>query len=111
VTAGELGLGFFGVSFGTPEKYVPMVRDYREAISTRCTPVGAFVNEVVNSASVMYCAPTDEQAVEEGQAFADAFFLVANQTMGISAVYPTEGYRRGANAATSGTKAVNRKDM
>jgi alkanesulfonate monooxygenase SsuD/methylene tetrahydromethanopterin reductase-like flavin-dependent oxidoreductase (luciferase family) len=88
-----------------------MVQSYRDAIANRCTPVGAFVNEQVNSASVMYCAPTDEQAIEEGQAFAEAFFLVANQTMGIGSIYPTLGYQRGANAATSGTKTVNRRDM
>lgn len=62
--AGQNGIGCLGLTiFVSVDQIAERIRGYREAIKT-CTPVGAVVNDQVGAFTVVHCAESQAQAVE-----------------------------------------------
>ena len=61
--AGEMGLGAFCFTHGTPDKIEPLIRSYKDAVSN-ATPVGDYVNDNLMVVTNMVCMENREDAFE-----------------------------------------------
>ncbi|MCC5952627.1 MAG: LLM class flavin-dependent oxidoreductase [Acidimicrobiia bacterium] len=59
--AGEMGLGAFCFTHGTPKKIAPLIESYKDAIG-RAEPVGDYVNDNIMVVTNMLCMEDREQA-------------------------------------------------
>ncbi|PTL76443.1 LLM class flavin-dependent oxidoreductase [Vitiosangium sp. GDMCC 1.1324] len=73
--AGRNGVGALGVTlWASMEEVAEMIHLYREALRTRCEPVGEFVNEQVAFFTFVHCADSEQEAMENGAAKAAAWY-------------------------------------
>jgi alkanesulfonate monooxygenase SsuD/methylene tetrahydromethanopterin reductase-like flavin-dependent oxidoreductase (luciferase family) len=73
--AGRNGVGALGVTlWASREEVAEMIHLYREAIRTRCEPVGEFVNNQVAFFTFVHCADSEQEAMENGAAKAAAWY-------------------------------------
>ena len=73
--AGRNGVGALGVTlWASMEEVAEMIHLYREAIRTKCKPVGEFVNNQVAFFTFVHCADTEQEAMENGAAKAAAWY-------------------------------------
>jgi len=73
--AGKLGIGALGLTlFLSVEEVAEQIRTYREAGRQR-TPVGKEINEQVGAFTIVHCAETNAQAVENGGVEAALWYL------------------------------------
>ncbi len=61
--AGEMGLGAFCFTHGTPDKIAPLIKSYKDAIAD-ATPVGDYVNDNLMVVTNMVCMENREDAFE-----------------------------------------------
>ncbi|MFY1827594.1 LLM class flavin-dependent oxidoreductase [Myxococcus fulvus] len=79
--AGRNGVGALGVTlWASPEEVAEMIHLYREALRTRCEPVGDFVNDQVAFFTFVHCADTEREAMENGAAKAAAWYTSGSFT-------------------------------
>ena len=62
--AGEMGLGAFCFTHGTPSKIEPLIRAYKDAVAN-ATPVGDYVNDNIMVVTNMICMENREEAFEK----------------------------------------------
>jgi alkanesulfonate monooxygenase SsuD/methylene tetrahydromethanopterin reductase-like flavin-dependent oxidoreductase (luciferase family) len=73
--AGRNGVGALGVTlWASMEEVAEMIHLYREALRTRCEPVGEFVNDQVAFFTFVHCADSEQEAMENGAARAAAWY-------------------------------------
>jgi len=73
--AGRNGVGALGVTlWASLEEVAEMIHLYREALRTRCEPVGEFVNDQVAFFTFVHCADSEQEAMENGAAKAAAWY-------------------------------------
>ena len=89
--AAERGIGMLGVSIGTPKDQEGRIADYRRIIKD-CEPVGAFVNEQINTLNWLYVDEDREQGRKWGRKLIGTFNYLAQQTVGIKQAYPAKAY-------------------
>ncbi|RKH73053.1 LLM class flavin-dependent oxidoreductase [Corallococcus sp. AB049A] len=79
--AGRNGVGALGVTlWASPEEVAEMIHLYREALRTRCEPVGEFVNDQVAFFTFVHCADSEREAMENGAAKAAAWYTSGSFT-------------------------------
>ncbi|RKH20674.1 LLM class flavin-dependent oxidoreductase [Corallococcus praedator] len=79
--AGRNGVGALGVTlWASPEEVAEMIHIYREALRTRCEPVGEFVNDQVAFFTFVHCADSEREAMENGAAKAAAWYTAGSFT-------------------------------
>ncbi|MBJ6764607.1 LLM class flavin-dependent oxidoreductase [Myxococcaceae bacterium JPH2] len=79
--AGRNGVGALGVTlWASPEEVAEMIHLYREALRTRCEPVGEFVNDQVAFFTFVHCADSEREAMENGAARAAAWYTTGSFT-------------------------------
>jgi len=61
--AGEMGLGAFCFTHGTPDKIAPLIKSYKDAVAN-ATPVGDYVNDNLMVVTNMVCMENREDAFE-----------------------------------------------
>jgi alkanesulfonate monooxygenase SsuD/methylene tetrahydromethanopterin reductase-like flavin-dependent oxidoreductase (luciferase family) len=61
--AGEMGLGAFCFTHGTPDKIAPLIQSYKDAVAN-ATPVGDYVNDNLMVVTNMVCMENREDAFE-----------------------------------------------
>ena len=61
--AGEMGLGAFCFTHGTPDKIAPLIQSYKDAVGN-ATPVGDYVNNNLMVVTNMVCMENREDAFE-----------------------------------------------
>lgn len=59
--AGEMGLGAFCFTHGTPQKIAPLIQSYKDAVA-HATPVGDYVNDNIMVVTNMVCMENREDA-------------------------------------------------
>ena len=91
VQAAERGIGMLGVSIGTPQDQEERIANYRKLIKD-CEPVGAFVNEQVNTLNWLYVDEDKERGREMGMKLISTFNYLAQITVGIRQAYPAKAY-------------------
>lgn len=89
--AAEQGIGMLGVSIGTPKDQEGRIGEYRRIIKDG-EPVGAFVNEQVNTLNWLYVDEDKERGREMGLRLIRTFNHLAQQTAGIRQAYPAKAY-------------------
>jgi len=73
--AGKLGIGALGLTlFLTVDEVAEQIKTYRSAARER-TPVGKAVNDQVGAFTIVHCAETNAQAVENGGVDAAMWYL------------------------------------
>jgi alkanesulfonate monooxygenase SsuD/methylene tetrahydromethanopterin reductase-like flavin-dependent oxidoreductase (luciferase family) len=79
--AGRNGVGALGVTLWTSlEDVAEMIHLYREALRTRCEPVGEFVNDQVAFFTFVHCADSEQEAMLNGAAKAAAWYTNGSLT-------------------------------
>jgi alkanesulfonate monooxygenase SsuD/methylene tetrahydromethanopterin reductase-like flavin-dependent oxidoreductase (luciferase family) len=73
MVAGRLGIGSLGFGFETPAEAEERIGSYWDLIRDECIPIGEAINPAVATVGNLHCAPTDEEAIEQGAEGA-AFF-------------------------------------
>ena len=89
--AAERGLGSLGLTFGGFGEQEKKIAEYRRRIRS-CEPVGAFVNEQVNTVNFLYCHEDREAGIKTGQRHAGTFNYLAAQLLAAREAYPTRSY-------------------
>jgi alkanesulfonate monooxygenase SsuD/methylene tetrahydromethanopterin reductase-like flavin-dependent oxidoreductase (luciferase family) len=102
--AARLGIGAMGVGFETPEDTTERVARYWELIRACRRPIGAAMNPGLIAGGNMFCARSDEEAVEKGLSGAQFFGFVfgwmhGHATYGRDNVY--REFRKRADAEDS----------
>ncbi|MBI3301667.1 MAG: LLM class flavin-dependent oxidoreductase [Deltaproteobacteria bacterium] len=92
IQAAERGIGCLGVSIGSPQEQEERVKKYHHVLQTACNPVGAFVNEQVNTLNWLYCDENPQEAARWGKKLIYTFNYLANQFVAIKQAYPTKSY-------------------
>ncbi|HZI10503.1 MAG TPA: LLM class flavin-dependent oxidoreductase [Myxococcus sp.] len=73
--AGRNGVGALGVTlWASLDEVAEMIHIYREALRTRCEPVGEYVNNQVAFFTFVHCADSEREAMENGSARAAAWY-------------------------------------
>ncbi len=90
--AAERGIGLLGISFGTPRDQQERLLEYRKVIKN-CEPVGAFVNEQVNTLTWMYCHEDDEQGFKTASQLMADFNFLSLHTVTPKQVYPSRTFK------------------
>jgi hypothetical protein len=70
--AADRGLGSLGLTFGGVAEQEKKIAEYRRRIK-QCDPVGAFVNEQVNTVNFLYCHEDGETGTNTGRRLAGTF--------------------------------------
>jgi alkanesulfonate monooxygenase SsuD/methylene tetrahydromethanopterin reductase-like flavin-dependent oxidoreductase (luciferase family) len=79
--AGRNGVGALGVTlWASREEVAEMIHLYREALRTRCEPVGEYVNDQVAFFTFVHCADSEQEAMENGAARAAAWYTQGSFT-------------------------------
>jgi alkanesulfonate monooxygenase SsuD/methylene tetrahydromethanopterin reductase-like flavin-dependent oxidoreductase (luciferase family) len=91
IDAADRGLGSMGLSFGGYQQQEKVINEYRRRIRL-CEPVGAFVNEQVNTTNFLFCHESLDYAAEAGRRLAEGYRYSAAQNVFIREVYPSRGY-------------------
>jgi alkanesulfonate monooxygenase SsuD/methylene tetrahydromethanopterin reductase-like flavin-dependent oxidoreductase (luciferase family) len=64
--AADLGIGVLAFGVGAPGNVVTSLQRYKQRIASPAHPVSTVVNDAVAPATLMYCAPTEAEAIEMG---------------------------------------------
>ena len=91
IDAADRGLGSLGLTFGGFAEQEKKIAEYRRRIKS-CDPVGAFVNEQVNTVNFLYCHDDAETGIKTGQRLAGTFNYLAAQLLAAREAYPTRSY-------------------
>jgi alkanesulfonate monooxygenase SsuD/methylene tetrahydromethanopterin reductase-like flavin-dependent oxidoreductase (luciferase family) len=91
IDAADRGLGSLGLTFGGFAEQEKKIAEYRRRIQL-CDPVGAFVNEQVNTVNFLFCHEDLKYGGEVGQRFAGTFNYMAAQLLAAREAYPTRSY-------------------
>ena len=94
IQAAERGIGLLGISFGTPGQQKARLEEYRKIIRD-CEPVGAFVNDQVNTLSWMYCHEDDEHGFQTASKLMMDFNYLSLHTVTPRQAYPSASYSAG----------------
>ena len=89
--AADRGLGSLGLTFGGVAEQEKKIAEYRRRIK-QCEPVGAFVNEQVNTVNFLYCHEDGEIGANTGRRLAGTFNYMASQLLAAREAYPTRSY-------------------
>ncbi len=89
--AADRGLGSLGLTFGGFEEQEKKIAEYRRRIQS-CEPVGAFVNEQVNTINFLSCHEDRETGIETGQRLVGTFNYLASQLLSAREAYPSRSY-------------------
>ena len=88
--AGELGLGALGLTIMVPlEEAAERVKLYRKGIE-RAKPLGAFVNNQIAIYTMVHCAETKQQAIDNG--FYDAVFWWFDRSIELRAAFTSGSF-------------------
>lgn len=90
--AADRGLGSLGLTFGQFKEQEERIKTYRRRIQ-QCNPVGAFVNEQVNTVNFLYCHEDDEEGVTIGRKLGTTFNYLAAQLVSVREAYPSKSYK------------------
>jgi alkanesulfonate monooxygenase SsuD/methylene tetrahydromethanopterin reductase-like flavin-dependent oxidoreductase (luciferase family) len=89
--AADRGMGSLGLTFGGFAEQERKVNEYRRRIKS-CEPVGAFVNEQVNTVNFLMCREDMEEGVKAGRKITGAFNYMAAQLLAAREAYPAASY-------------------
>src|SRR6185503_21288226 len=89
--AADRGLGSLGLTFGGVAEQEKKIAEYRRRIKS-CDPVGAFVNEQVNTVNFLYCHDDAESGINTGRRLSGTFGYLAAQLLAAREAYPTRSY-------------------
>lgn len=90
--AADRGLGSLGLTFGYFKEQEERIKEYRRRIQ-QCDPVGAFVNEQVNTVNFLFCHEDDEEGVRMGRQLGNTFNYLASQLVSVREAYPSKSYK------------------
>jgi alkanesulfonate monooxygenase SsuD/methylene tetrahydromethanopterin reductase-like flavin-dependent oxidoreductase (luciferase family) len=108
--AADRGMGSLGLTFGGFAEQEKKIAEYRRRIKY-CDPVGAVVNEQVNTVNFLHCHEDDETGVKNGLRISGTFNYLAEQLLAARQAYPSRSYpslgllpalRRESTAPTEG---------
>ena len=89
--AADRGLGSLGLTFGGFSEQEKRIAEYRRRIQL-CEPVGAMVNEQVNTVNFLFCNEDRGYGGATGQRLAGTFTYMAAQLLAAREAYPTRSY-------------------
>ena len=89
--AADRGMGSLGLTFGGFAEQEKKIAEYRRRIKY-CTPVGAVVNEQVNTVNFLFCHEDDEYGTKTGMRVSGTFNYLAEQLLAARQAYPTRSY-------------------
>jgi len=89
--AADRGMGCLGVNFTSFAEQERKVKEYRRRIQW-CNPVGAFVNDQLNTVNFLYCHDDSDVGVSTGRRMIGKFQYMAGQLDMAKEVYPTRAY-------------------
>lgn len=89
--AADRGMGSLGLTFGGFAEQDKKIAEYRRRIKY-CDPVGAFVNEQVNTVNFLYCHPDNETGIKTGMRLTGTFNYLAEQLLAARQAYPSRSY-------------------
>jgi alkanesulfonate monooxygenase SsuD/methylene tetrahydromethanopterin reductase-like flavin-dependent oxidoreductase (luciferase family) len=64
--AADFGIGVLAFGVGAPGNIVSSLQRYKQRIKSPSRPVSSVVNDAVAPATLLYCAPTEDEAIEMG---------------------------------------------
>jgi alkanesulfonate monooxygenase SsuD/methylene tetrahydromethanopterin reductase-like flavin-dependent oxidoreductase (luciferase family) len=64
--AADFGIGVLAFGVGAPGNIVSSLQRYKQRITSPSRPVSTVINNAVAPATLLYCAPTEESAIEMG---------------------------------------------
>jgi alkanesulfonate monooxygenase SsuD/methylene tetrahydromethanopterin reductase-like flavin-dependent oxidoreductase (luciferase family) len=104
MVAARLGIGAMGFGFETPAEVGDRIERYWELIRATKRPIGLAMNPAVATLGNMFCAPTNEEAIQKGLSGAQFFGFVfgwihGHQHHGRDNVY--REFRRRRDAASA----------
>jgi alkanesulfonate monooxygenase SsuD/methylene tetrahydromethanopterin reductase-like flavin-dependent oxidoreductase (luciferase family) len=91
IDAAERGLGSLGLTFGGFAEQEKKIAEYRRRIRT-CEPVGATVNEQVNTVNFLFCHEDDATGISTGRRLSGTFGYLAGQLLSAREAYPSRSY-------------------
>ena len=89
--AADRGMGSLGLTFGSFREQEGKIAEYRRRIKY-CDPVGAFVNEQVNTVNFLFCHEDDAYGAKTGMRVAGTFNYLAEQLLAARQAYPSRSY-------------------
>ncbi|MHB8576953.1 MAG: LLM class flavin-dependent oxidoreductase [Dehalococcoidia bacterium] len=89
--AADRGMGSLGLTFGGFEEQEKKIAEYRRRIKY-CEPVGAFVNEQVNTVNFLFCHEDLAYGVQTGRRVSGTFNYLAAQLLAAREAYPASSY-------------------
>jgi alkanesulfonate monooxygenase SsuD/methylene tetrahydromethanopterin reductase-like flavin-dependent oxidoreductase (luciferase family) len=89
--AADRGMGCLGVNFTSFAEQERKVKEYRRRIQ-HCDPVGAFVNDQLNTINFLFCHDDSGTGVDTGRRMIGNFQYMAGQLDMAKEVYPTRAY-------------------
>jgi len=89
--AADRGMGSLGLTFGGFAEQERKVNEYRRRIAV-CEPVGAFVNNQVNTVNFLFCHEDLEEGVKTGRRLSGTFQYMAAQLLAAREAYPAASY-------------------
>jgi alkanesulfonate monooxygenase SsuD/methylene tetrahydromethanopterin reductase-like flavin-dependent oxidoreductase (luciferase family) len=89
--AADRGMGSLGLTFSGFKENERKIAEYRRRIQS-CEPVGAFVNEQVNTVNFLYCHEDMKTAVATGKRLTGNFNYLAAQLLAAREAYPAASY-------------------
>jgi alkanesulfonate monooxygenase SsuD/methylene tetrahydromethanopterin reductase-like flavin-dependent oxidoreductase (luciferase family) len=95
IDAAERGLGALGLTFTGFAEQELRVKAYKQRIVS-CEPVGAFVNDRVNTVNFLFCHEDSDYAVERGTRLQQTFAQVGGQFLSAREAVPARAYQSGA---------------
>ena len=88
--AADRGLGSLGLTFGHFAEQEKRIAEYRRRIQL-CDPVGAFVNDQVNTLNFLYCHE-DARRARHRPAHGGPFNYLASQLISAREAFPSRSY-------------------
>jgi alkanesulfonate monooxygenase SsuD/methylene tetrahydromethanopterin reductase-like flavin-dependent oxidoreductase (luciferase family) len=114
--AAENGIGALTFAFIDPEEARHWVADYHTTLADKCVPIGKAVNPNVACVTTFMCAPTEEQAIEQGLAGANFFgyslahyYVFGEHRPGVTDVWQEYTERRDAMGYSVDAAAVEQE--
>ncbi len=89
--AADRGMGSLGLTFGGFAEQETKIAEYRRRIKY-CDPVGAVVNEQVNTVNFLFCHEDDEFGSKTGLRVSGTFNYLAEQLLAARQAYPSRSY-------------------
>ena len=88
---GQMGLGLLSFSVGAPpEDLKNRIDIYREGIAECTEPIGKFVNNQAAAFTMVHCAESNEEAIEDARESCEYYPVHAGQLISTTAAWDTE---------------------